>query len=182
MKAIPSNKWHRPWAVRAALVAVMLVFALLGHPIPAVAGVVGMIIDNENRFSVAQALVATAVSTDLIDLGADRDIGIGEPMVVVVTVDVAAAGGGTLQVTVQADDNSGFASPGTVAQTGQIAAATLVAGYKFAVQIPPDLLTERFLRLNYTLVTMTGITLTASLIPQNFMQADAYGASGFTVK
>jgi hypothetical protein len=83
-------------------------------------------------------------------------------------VDVAAVGGGTLQVTVQSDDNSAFSSPGTVAQTAAIAAAALGLGARVLIPIPPDLGTERFTRLNYTLVTMTGITVTAELIPARF--------------
>ena len=49
-----------------------------------------MILDSLLKFSDAQALTATADSTNVIDLSNDRDIGIGEPMALVVTVGVAA--------------------------------------------------------------------------------------------
>ena len=49
-----------------------------------------MFLDAQNLFSDAQALTATAVGTNVIDLSQDRSIGNGEPMGVVFTVDVAA--------------------------------------------------------------------------------------------
>jgi hypothetical protein len=135
-------------------------------------------VDAQNLYSDAQALVATAASTNIIDHGQDRNLGVGEPLVVVVTVDVAAAGGGTLAIAIQADDNSGFASPGTVATTAAIAAAALGAGALVVIPVPPDLATERFSRLNYTMVTMTGITLTAYLTRANMVQNAVQYASG----
>lgn len=139
-------------------------------------------VDAQNTFSDAQALTVTAASTNLIDHGQDRNIGIGTPLAVVVTVDVSAAGGGTLTIAVQGDDNSGFASPGTVATTAAIAAATLVAGYQLVIPIPPDTLTERFTRLNYTMATMTGITVTAYLAPVDQIQIAPQYAAGVTVR
>ena len=123
-------------------------------------------IDAFTTFSSAQALTATANSTNTIDLvNTTSREGDGEPMAVVINVIVAAAGGGTLTVAVQSDDNSSFSSAATVATTAAIAAATLIAGYQFVIMIPPGVSTERYLRLNYTLATMTGITVTARLTP-----------------
>jgi len=139
-------------------------------------------VDAQNLFSDAQALTVTAVSTNIIDHGQDRNIGVGTPLAVVVTVDVAAAGGGTLTIAVQGDDNSGFASPGTVATTAAIAAATLVAGYQLVIPLGPDTLTERFTRLNYTMATMTGITVTAYLAPLDQIQIAPQYAAGVTVQ
>jgi hypothetical protein len=136
-----------------------------------------MLIDAQLLFSDAQALTVDAVSTNLIDLGTDRNIGLGEPLSVVVVVDVAAAGGGTLAIIVQADDNSGFASATTVATTAALAAASLTAGARVVIPIPPDTLTERYVRLSYDLTTMTGITLTAFLQPTSM--ADTSGTSVF---
>lgn len=135
-------------------------------------------VDAQNLYSDAQALTVTAASTNIIDHGQDRNLGVGEPLVVVVTVDVAAAGGGTLTIAIQADDNSGFASPGTVATTAAIAAAALTAGALVVIPVPPDLATERFSRLNYTMATMTGITVTAYLTRANMVQNAIQYASG----
>lgn len=138
-------------------------------------------VDAQQTFSDAQALTVTAVSTNLLDHSQDRNLGIGKPLCVVLTVDVAAAGGGTLTVTVQSDDNSAFSSPGTVTATGAIAAAALVAGAQIIIPIPPDTATERFMRLNYTLATMTGITVTAFLAPIDQVQNATQYAAGITV-
>jgi hypothetical protein len=138
-------------------------------------------VDAQQLYSDAQALTVTAASTNIIDHGQDRNIGVGTPMAVVVTVDVAAAGGGTLTIALQADDNSGFASPATAATTAALAAATLVAGAQVVIPLPPDTLTERFSRLNYTMATMTGITVTAYLCPLNQVPVAPQYAAGVTV-
>lgn len=144
---------------------------------------IGAFIDAQQLFSDAQALVATAVSTNIIDHGSDRNIGIGEPLLVLVTIDVAAAGGGTLTIAVQSDDNSGFSSAGTVATTVAIAAAALGLGARVLIPIPPDTGTERYMRLNYTMATMTSITVTSVLIPARFAPTgeNVFYANGFHV-
>jgi len=52
-----------------------------------------MYIDAQGLFSDAQALTATAASTNIVDLGSDRNIGVGEEMVVAIFLDVAADDG-----------------------------------------------------------------------------------------
>ncbi len=141
-----------------------------------------MILDAQLLFSDAQALTVTAASTNVYDAGSDRNLGIGEKLAVQVTVDVAAAGGGTLTIALQTDDNVGFATPTTVATTAALAAAALAAGAKVILPVPPDTVIERFLRLNYTLVTMTGITVTAFLTPAEFTSSEGvYYADAITI-
>lgn len=143
-----------------------------------------MIIDSQNLFSDAQALSATGASTNLIDLGAERRIGSGEPMAAVVTVDVALAGTSpTFAVTVQSDDNSGFSSAATVVTSATISgAANAPAGAKFVVPLPSGFATERYIRLNYTLGgTTPTITVTAFLQPMSMIQNDAYYADALTI-
>lgn len=140
-----------------------------------------MYIDAQLQFSQAQALVATAASTNAVDFGKDRNIGIGKPMAILVTVGVSPAGGGTLQITVQADTTSAFGAPVTVAQTIAIAAANLTAGTKVIIPIPADLSTDRWMRLNYTMVTMTSITVTAELVTQDAVQNEWYAPAGTTI-
>lgn len=141
-----------------------------------------MYIDAQQQYSQAQALVGTAVSTNAIDHSQDRNFGIGEPLVVLVTVGVSAAGGGTLQIALQADTTSAFGSPVIAAQTIAIAAANLTAGAKVVIPVPPDLLTARWSRLNYTMVTMTGITVTAELTLASAVQNEVYYPAGATVQ
>jgi hypothetical protein len=138
-------------------------------------------IDAQNLFSDAQALSATGASTNLIDLSQDRNIGIGRAMAVVVTFDVALAGTSpTIAIAIQADDNAAFSSPGTVATTPALTAAA--QGAQVVLPVPPDLLTERFIRLLYTLGgTTPTATVTAFLAPQNQVQNATLYAAGVTV-
>ena len=140
-----------------------------------------MIIDAQLMFSDAQALVATAASTNVYDSGSDRNLGLGEPLAVQVTVDVAAVAG-TLTISLQTDDNVAFASPTTVATTAAIAAAALVAGAKVILPVPADTAIERYLRLMYTFAGMTSVTVTAFLTPANFTSSEGvYYADAITI-
>jgi len=138
------------------------------------------IIDAQLEFSKAQALTATAASTNQIDLGAARDVGSGEPMYVVVTVDVSAdhtTGDETYQIDVQQDDNSSFSSATTLLSK-VITSTDLTAGSLHVIPLPQN--TEQYLRLNYTLGgTTPSVTLNAYLA-LNYQQIPNY-ASGYTV-
>jgi hypothetical protein len=140
-----------------------------------------MIIDAQLMFSDAQALVATAASTNIYDAGSDRNLGLGEPLAVQVTVDVAAVAG-TLTISLQTDDNAGFASPTTVATTAAIAAAALTLGAKVILPVPPDTAVERYLRLMYTFAGMTSVTVTAFLTPAKLTSSEGvYYADAITI-
>lgn len=140
-----------------------------------------MFIDSQHLFSDAQALTATAASTNLIDLGADRNIGVGEPLCVVITCDVAMGGTSpTLVVTLQADDNSSFSSAATVLALPSKSA--LAAGDQLVLPVPADLLTERYVRLNYTVGgTSPTVTLTAALQPSSMVQNYSSYAKNYTI-
>lgn len=127
-------------------------------------------IDAQNLYSDAQALVATAVSTNLIDHGQDRNLGIGTPLAVITTIDVLAVTAGTLTIQLQTDDNVGFASPTVIATSRALATAELLAGAQFTVDVPADTLIERFTRLNYVIVTITSVTVTSFLAQKNMVQ------------
>lgn len=151
--------------------------------------VMGSVLDVQQQFSSAQALTVTVASTNIIDLGAppagtaERRIGTGEPMGVVIFVTVAAGGTApTLQVTLQSDDNVGFASAATVCQTEVIAAAGLTAGTKIVLPIPSGKATERYIRLNYTLTgTTPTVTVSAYLQPLSMLQQEQTYSKNFTV-
>lgn len=134
-----------------------------------------MIIDAENQFSDSQALTATAVSTNKIDLESDRNIGIGEPMEVVITIKVAADvadADETYKFDLETDDNEGFSSA-TVVASRTIAGAALLAGTQHQIAIPADKATERFLQMKYTLGgTTPSVTVSADLVPKSHVQND----------
>ena len=141
-----------------------------------------MMYDKLNTFGTDQAVTTTAPSTDIIDLGAARDMGNGEPLelVILVTETVTATGAATVTFTLETDDNAGFSSTVVLASSGAMAKAALTTGTEvLRVKVPLD--AERFLRTNYTVATgplMAG-KFTAFLTHDR--QASRAYASGFTV-
>ena len=149
-----------------------------------------MIIDAQQLFSDAQALTATAVSTNIIDLGTDRNVGIGEPMDVVINIDVAATtndGDETYQFDLETDDNAAFTSPEVLVRRlagalPSIPRADLTAGSRIILPVPGDTRCQRFLRLNYTLGgTTPAVTVTSHLQPHNMTQAEAAYPDNVTI-
>ena len=141
-----------------------------------------MMYDKLNTFGTDQAVTTTAASTDIVDLGAARDIGNGEPLelVILVTQSVTAAGAATVTFTLETDDNAAFSSPVVLANSGAIGKAALGAGTEvLRVKVPLD--AERYLRTNYTVATgpLTAGTFTAFLAHDR--QASRAYACGFTV-
>lgn len=146
-----------------------------------------MILDYLNLFSQAQAVTASAASTDIIDLGPlsggndVRDIGPGYPIEFMahVATTATAAGDATVTISLQTSKTSDFASATTLLQTGAIPVASLKAGYKYVAVVPHG--TQRYLRVNYTVGTgpLTAGAFTAGLL----LDADAQRnyASGFKV-
>lgn len=111
-----------------------------------------MLIDAKNLLSDAQAITSDAISTNVIDLlpsgGAINagdtggptantvvNIGGGKPLylyMLVTTVLDTAGEAGTLDVTVESDDNTSLSSATVHLTLTQVAEATLVAGYWIA--------------------------------------------------
>jgi hypothetical protein len=124
------------------------------------------IFSRQDMFSIDQAITADAVSDYWIDLGAPgrvvlaaadltRDIGPGLVIPIVIICTEVFATIVDLTVTLQVDDNSSFSSPKTVASTGAIARASMVAGYVFPglMYMPGKGVDERYMRLNYDVNT-----------------------------
>lgn len=140
-----------------------------------------MFVDAQLQFSAAQALVATAASTNIIDTGVnfagtevDRNIGIGEPMHAMVCVIVAAdatTGDETYQFDLQTDAAVGFGTVVTL-YSRIISRTLLIAGSLWSLPIPADApQIKRYLRMNYTLGGTTPlITVSAFLQPMNMTQ------------
>lgn len=152
-----------------------------------------MILDGQNRLSDAQAFTADAVGENVIDLGTDRAIGRGEPMAVIFNIDVAAdqtSGDEDYEFKVEYASNA--AQSADRKQIGSLKfesgtpdapalnADLLVAGYQFAIPVPPMGLeaSERFFgwRLDVTGNTPT-ITVTAHLVPMAAIQANGVFAN-----
>jgi len=125
-----------------------------------------MILDKTLLLSDEQAVTATAVSTNTIDLSAAlRDIGAGEQIyaVVVVDVDFTAAGAATMVIGLITDNDEALGSPTTILSTPAIDKAALTAGrVPIVIPVPPNI-AEQYLGLNYTVATgpMTAGKVTA---------------------
>jgi len=120
-----------------------------------------MIFDKTTLFSDAQAITATAASTNVIDLRANgtvygytvalrRDEGKGNAVPLWIGVVEAFNTLTSLTVSVETDDNEAFSSAKTVATTGAVLLADLTLGKQFSLDTLPLGTDERFLRLKYT--------------------------------
>ena len=131
-----------------------------------------MIIDKLLRMSWAQALTTSAPSTDVIDLGVARDLGVGNDAPTInVVVDVgtafASTGASTLTIALQGStDNASFT---VMEQSPAIAKASLTAGARLVRWSLPGRVAgqsmPRYIRMNYTVATadFTNGTLNAFL-------------------
>lgn len=157
-----------------------------------------MFIDSNNLFSDAQALTASAVGTNVIDLSVARSMGDGEPMGVVFVVDVAADQGTgdedytfDVEVATNAAQSTGrqligrrvfeSGTPTAPAQNADL----LVAGFSFVIPLPKLSADEtaRYLGIRSTLAgTTPTITITAFLQPMSMIDSakTAY-ANGYTI-
>lgn len=112
-----------------------------------------MYVDSQLLFSDAQAVTAAAASTNSIDLGAVRDIGTGESLYVVCSVDVAMTDGSsdsTLVVSLEGDSTTTFTPDGT--DTLFTFPALSAAGTVKYARLDPGMaaLAFRYIQLRYT--------------------------------
>jgi len=130
-----------------------------------------MIFDRTLLLSNAQAVTATAPSTDNLDLGVTgtvygasaalvRDIGKGQEIPLSVQVVEAFNNLTSLTVTLQTDDNTGFTSPRDVQSSTLLLADLQPGAPSTMVRVPPGT-KERYVRLLYT---VTGTAPTAGRI------------------
>lgn len=115
-----------------------------------------MILDKLLMFSEAQAVTATAASTDVIDLGpidgTRRDIGVGYPLEFWTTVNTTATASGDATVNVQLQTSPDNSTWTTIASSGDLALSALVAGKRIVSQKVPSGV-QKYLRVNYTVGT-----------------------------
>ncbi len=145
-----------------------------------------MITDAFLRLSEAQAVTASAYSTNTIDLSVARDVGAGEETHAVFTIDqsFATATSVTLEIVVSA--NANLSSHATLVQTPAIPIAQLTAGRSpIAIRMPRTIanaLGQRYLGARYTI---GGSNATAGQITCNIVKdvqdIGKLYPSGFTV-
>ncbi|MDD4913291.1 MAG: hypothetical protein PHP57_13440 [Sideroxydans sp.] len=145
-----------------------------------------MIVDDLLKVSAAQAVTASAVSTNTIDLSQNRDIGEGEGLFVNFTVDTAAtaAGAATVEFQIIASAAAALTTPTVIGSSGAIPKASLVAGALFPVRINPQVasLGLRYLGANYVVTTgpLTAGAFTAT-VSKDLQDGRKNYPSGFSV-
>lgn len=149
-----------------------------------------MITDALLQLSAAQAVTVTAVSTNTIDLGSNRDVGAGEDLYVVINTDVAAtaAGAATVQFQVVSSANANLSAPNVISQTDLIPKTDLTIGRKpIVLCINPSVLLalpigQRYLGVQYTVGTgpLTAGSFTAFVTDSDVSVNKNY-PSGFVV-
>ncbi len=144
-----------------------------------------MILDAENLFCEEQAVTAEADSTNVIDLGVARNIGVGEPLFIFLNVTETMDDSGddsTLNVDLVTDDNAALSSDAVVMDLVTIPATT-AAGTQYIFRIPPAILEsyQRYIGLHFTPANgnLSAGKFTAGIVKD--VQATQDYASGFSI-
>ena len=157
-----------------------------------------MFIDSQLQFSDAQAITADATGTNVVDLSVSRAIGVGEPMAVLFTVDVAASqtnsdedyefeveyASDAAQTTARQQIGSLLFESGTPGAPA-LNADLLVAGFQFAISIPhiKSGVQNRYLGIRYDVTgTDPTVTVTASVMPLSMIQGEVVYAKNYNIQ
>jgi hypothetical protein len=141
-----------------------------------------MFMDALLLFSSAQAITADAASTNIVDLGNARDMGVGSPIQISVTVATAFAttNAGTLDIQFQGSTDG--TTWNTYGSSTALAAAALTAGRRLGFNWPTaqGYSNPRYVRLYYDVTNaFTGGAITAGAVLDR--QQDAYYPAGITI-
>lgn len=145
-----------------------------------------MITDSLLALSAAQAVTATANSTNVIDLSQARDVGEGTDLICDFRVNTAFTAGGsaTMTAAVVVSAAAALTTPTTIASTSAIPVASLVSGYNFALKLNQLIasLGLRYLGVIYTIATgpMTAGAISANIVT-NVADGQKDYPSGFVV-
>ena len=141
-----------------------------------------MILSAQQLFSDDQAVTATAVSENVIDLGVagtphggnqlNQDVGKGNKVCFLAQVTEDFNNLTNLAIAIETGSTT---SLGTVVSTQTILLADLVAGKQLAIDVLPNGITERYLGLRYT---VTGTAPTAGKITAGVTMGNQTNVTG----
>ena len=109
-----------------------------------------MLTDLENYFDNNIEHVASEASDQYINLGAARNIGAGRNLYVVAIVNVALAGGTSMTLKLQSDDNTSFSSATDLQTVKAFLTSGSAAGETAIVRLAPITTPERYIRGYWT--------------------------------
>lgn len=144
-----------------------------------------MIADSNLQFSSAQAITGSSSaidSTNYVDFGSPRNIGVGAELTLVVDVTTTLADSSSDSAVVVALVCSAATGFGTPTTTTLITIPALtVAGTRFLAKIPQDVLNLRYAKLTYKVSDdqLSAGAVTAEIV-KDYDDYTSY-ASGFTV-
>lgn len=142
-----------------------------------------MILDSSLQLCLAQAVTATALSSNVIDIGSARNIGAGEDLYLYIQTNIAATAGGnaTVNFQLQTSTASAMNNPVTLLDSGAIPIASLGGNSCLKLKLPTSQAFQEFLGLNF-LVTNGPLTAGAfsAWIARNVDDTAAY-PSGFNI-
>lgn len=137
-----------------------------------------MIFSQQLIFSDQQAVTATAVSTNVVDLRATgtvykaasaltRNLGPGDPISLLVQCTEAFATLTSLTITLETSDAAALTSSRVHWSSGAVAAASLVPGYIVPILYIPSAAMLRYMGLRYTVggSNATAGKITAGIVP-----------------
>lgn len=144
-----------------------------------------MLLDSLCQLDSAHAYTATAISTNVLDLGPvtsnlTRDIGAGQPLYLSILITTTVTTNVSTVFTLESDDNTSLSSA-TVHWTGNtVLLASLVAGYWYAKAVPlPAAAYERYVGIRMTPSTNWGAGAASAWIHTGRFDTTVY-ASGVT--
>jgi hypothetical protein len=140
------------------------------------------VLDANLQFSDSQALTVDADSTNYYNASSDRDIGVGEPMAVVVYAESAFGGTTpTIAVSVETDDNTSFSS-GTILTTSQAYTPATLTAANDKIVIPLPMTNEQYIQLNYDMEgTSPTLTVSAYLMPLSMVENRREYPNNYTI-
>lgn len=142
-----------------------------------------MILSKQQTFSDDQAITATAVSTNVIDLGeagtpygaaAALNFDIGKGVMVPILAQVTEDFDNLTSLNIAIETGSTTAL-GTVVVSQDVLLADLVAGKQMSIQVLPNDITEQYLGMRYT---VTGTAPTAGAITAGITMGNQTNVTG----
>lgn len=143
-----------------------------------------MIRDAQVVLDSANALSATSNSQNVVDHSSLGNLGIGEPLALLITIGVLGTNTGSFSAALVSADDSAFSVNVQTLVTVNLG-VTPAANTKFVGGLPPldtNLTTNRYYRVVYTLSGTATVTVSAFIEPLNMIQnSNVFYPIGYTV-